>query len=204
MGHRTWLLEALRLHFDEKLPRIEAGRRLGIPRTTVCDLFVRFRQAGLPWPLPANITDKMLDKRLYQQSARRLVTPSDALASTGISPGCKRGRRPNFPREFRIALVKQSMQPGISVAQLAREHNINDNLLFNWRRRYRQELLSEETEVPDLLPVTLTPDTGGQTSPTGEMSCCELVFPAGTLRIRGELTPALLQVLIREMQGETR
>lgn len=29
MKHRTWLLKALRLHFDEKLPRIEAGRRLG-------------------------------------------------------------------------------------------------------------------------------------------------------------------------------
>ncbi len=176
MGHRTLLLEALRLHSDEKLPRIEAGRRLGITKTTVCDLFVRFRQAGLPWPLPTNITDKMLDKRLYQQSARRLVTPSGTLASAGTSPGRKRGRRPNFPREFRIALVKQSMQHGISVAQLAREHNINDNLLLNWGRRYRQELLPEETEVPDLLPVTLTPDTGGQTSPTGEVSCCELVF----------------------------
>ena len=29
MKHRTWLLEALRLHFEEKLSRIEAGRRLG-------------------------------------------------------------------------------------------------------------------------------------------------------------------------------
>ncbi len=47
MKHRTWLIEVLRLHFEEKLPRIEAGRRLGIPKTTACDLFVRFRKAGL-------------------------------------------------------------------------------------------------------------------------------------------------------------
>ncbi|ENK2997041.1 IS66 family insertion sequence element accessory protein TnpB, partial [Escherichia coli] len=26
--------------------------------------------------------------------------------------------------------------------------------------------------------------------------CCELVLPAGTLRLKGELTPALLQTLI--------
>ncbi len=46
MKHRTWILEALRLHFDEKLPRIEAGRRLGIPKTNVCELFARFSKAG--------------------------------------------------------------------------------------------------------------------------------------------------------------
>lgn len=61
--HRTWLLEVLRLHFEEKLPRIEAGRRLGIPKTTACDLFVRFRKAGLSWPLPPRINAKNLDKR---------------------------------------------------------------------------------------------------------------------------------------------
>ncbi|KAB0541674.1 IS66 family insertion sequence element accessory protein TnpB, partial [Pantoea stewartii subsp. stewartii] len=34
--------------------------------------------------------------------------------------------------------------------------------------------------------------------------CCELVLPAGTLRISGKLTPELLQMLIREMQGSSR
>ncbi|RAP68499.1 hypothetical protein ACZ87_03848 [Candidatus Erwinia dacicola] len=38
MKYRTWLLEVLRLHFEEKLPRIEAGRQSGIPKTTACDL----------------------------------------------------------------------------------------------------------------------------------------------------------------------
>ncbi|GJI35446.1 hypothetical protein ECZC18_54680 [Escherichia coli] len=31
--------------------------------------------------------------------------------------------------------------------------------------------------------------------------CCELVLPAGTLRLKGKLTPALLQTLIREIKG---
>ncbi|PXV96928.1 hypothetical protein C7422_11727 [Pantoea ananatis] len=48
MEHWTWLLEALHLHFDENLSRVEAGGRLGIPKTTVYDFFVRFRKAGLP------------------------------------------------------------------------------------------------------------------------------------------------------------
>ncbi len=45
------------------------------------------------------------------------------------------------------------MQPGVSVAQLARENNINDNLLFNWRRLYQQGLLAARTDAPVMLPV---------------------------------------------------
>ncbi|EPU0478305.1 hypothetical protein ACVUEH_005165, partial [Escherichia coli] len=35
MKHRTWITEALRLHFEEHLPRVVAGRRLGVPKSTV-------------------------------------------------------------------------------------------------------------------------------------------------------------------------
>ena len=34
MEHRTWITEALRLHFEEHLPRVVAGRRLGVPKST--------------------------------------------------------------------------------------------------------------------------------------------------------------------------
>lgn len=101
------------------------------------------------------------------------------------------------------------MQPGVSVAQLARENNINDNLLFNWRRRYQQELPAARTDAPLMLPVMLTAESGPEpthlpSALSDDAPCCELVLPAGTLRISGKLTPALLQMLIREMQGESR
>jgi len=204
--HRTWLLEVLRLHFEEKLPRIEAGRRLGIPKTTACDLFVRFRKAGLSWPLPPRISAKNLDKRLYRQASRKSSVLPAAPASCEITVARKRLRRPNFPRDFKIAMVEQSMQPGVSVAQLARENNINDNLLFNWRRLYQQGLLAARSEAPAMLPVMLAAEPGpGPAHPPSaqddDAPCCELVLPAGTLRISGKLTPELLQTLIREMQG---
>ncbi|MTG04896.1 transposase, partial [Klebsiella pneumoniae] len=40
----------------------------------------------------------------------------------------------NYPVEFKIKMVELSHRPEISVAQLAREHGINDNLLFKWRQ----------------------------------------------------------------------
>ena len=61
MEYRTWITEALLLHFEEHLPRIVAGRRLGVPKSTACGMFVRFRKAGFSWPLPAGMSERELD-----------------------------------------------------------------------------------------------------------------------------------------------
>ncbi len=106
MKHRTWILEALRLHFDEKLPRIEAGRRLGIPKTTVCELFARFSKAGLPWPLPARISARSLEKRLYRPASRKAAVLPAAPEPAETPAPRRRPRRPNFPRDFKISLVE--------------------------------------------------------------------------------------------------
>ncbi|HBW3117966.1 TPA: transposase [Klebsiella pneumoniae] len=44
--------------------------------------------------------------------------------------------RASYSMDFKLELVEKSYQPGACVAQLAREHGINDNLLFTWRQRY--------------------------------------------------------------------
>ena len=194
MKHGTWITEALRLHFEEHLPRVVAGRRLGVPKSTVCSMFVRFRRAGLSWPLPAGMSEQELDACLYGQfSTVPVVRPE----STVISEA---------------PVVKK--RPGACVAQIARENGINDNLLFNWRHQYRKGgLLPSGKNMPALLPVTLTPEPDNkipapaqepeQINTPSDSLCCELVLPAGTLRLKGKLTPALLQTLIREIKGSS-
>lgn len=79
----------------------------------------------------ARVSERELDARLYGNAS---TVPVVLTESTVMSeaPGVKnRPRRPNFPYEFKIALVEQSLQPGACVAQIARENRINDNLLFN-------------------------------------------------------------------------
>lgn len=44
----------------------------------------------------------------------------------------------NYPVEFIIKIVELSHRPETSVAQLAREHGINDNLLFKWPQYWRE------------------------------------------------------------------
>ena len=115
MKRRAWLIDALRLHFDEHLSRIEAGRRLGIPKSTVCDLFIRFRRHDLTWPVPGSMTCRKLEKILYpQRLPASPLAPDIAVPAETLSSG-KHRRRPNFPREFKIALVERSLQPDVSV-----------------------------------------------------------------------------------------
>ncbi|WP_234467362.1 transposase, partial [Kosakonia sp. S42] len=54
-------------------------------------------------------------------------------------------------------MVELSHRPEIPVAQPAREHGINDNLLFKWRQYWRKLRPPSTTEnsVPELLPITL-------------------------------------------------
>ncbi|EEW6031996.1 IS66 family insertion sequence hypothetical protein [Escherichia coli] len=60
--------------------------------------------------------------------------------------------RRSFSNEFKLQMVKLASQPGASVARIARiarEHDINDNLLFKWLR-----LWQNEGRISRRLPVT--------------------------------------------------
>src|SRR5260370_22540492 len=52
--------------------------------------------------------------------------------------GSRKGR-PNYDPVLRERLAAAACEPGVSVAKLAREHGINANMLFAWRRRYRAQ-----------------------------------------------------------------
>ena len=110
MEYRTWITEALRLHFEEHLPRIVAGRRLGVPKSTVCGLFVRFRKAGLSWPLPAGMSERELDARLYGRASTVPVIHPESTVISETPVVKKRPRRSSFPCEFKIALEQGNEQ----------------------------------------------------------------------------------------------
>lgn len=56
--------------------------------------------------------------------------------------------------EFKLALVKQTLQPGASVARIARENGINANQVFAWRKLYREGVLGSGSGTSTaLLPV---------------------------------------------------
>ncbi|MGF6974502.1 transposase-like protein [Paraburkholderia sp. JPY465] len=67
-------------------------------------------------------------------------------ATVDSSPQSERSKRPNFSVEFKRQIVEATLKPGASAALIAREHDINANLLFKWRRHY----LDGDFGMPDV------------------------------------------------------
>lgn len=64
----------------------------------------------------------------------------------------KRSRK-NRSVEEKRKIVLESLTSGASIAAVARNHNINPNLLHTWRWQYRRGELGERQATPSLIPV---------------------------------------------------
>jgi transposase len=60
-------------------------------------------------------------------------------------------KRRSWTRDAKRQIVEESLQDGSSIAEVARRHDLNANLLFTWRR----QLGLEAIEPTQLLPVSI-------------------------------------------------
>ncbi|WP_273908631.1 transposase [Enterobacter bugandensis] len=127
-----------------------------------------------------------------------------------------RRQRATYSMPFKLDLVLKSLQPGASVARLAREHGINDNLLFTWRQRYRhlldtpvEETLcrpgTDDNIVPVLIehPLSTVPGPPAMLAPLSPLKpgqVCGVTLGRTRLTLSGNLTPAMLIALVRELK----
>ena len=51
----------------------------------------------------------------------------------------------------KLALVKQTMEPGHTVSMVARERGINPSQLFQWKRLYQEGILSDASSAHELV-----------------------------------------------------
>ncbi len=114
--HRTWLLEALRLHFDEKLPRIEAGRRLGIPKPRpAISLFASGRPVSPGLAATNQRQNSWISAFTNRHPGKSSVLPASSLLPVkSLSPATTT----TPPTATKIAMAEQSMQPGVSAWRL--------------------------------------------------------------------------------------
>jgi hypothetical protein len=50
----------------------------------------------------------------------------------------RRGAYRHHPLALKWSIVEETLQPGASVARVARQHGINTNQFFLWRKAYRK------------------------------------------------------------------
>ncbi len=57
---------------------------------------------------------------------------SDTFSKVEVITGVARRRR--FSTELKLAVVAETMQPGMSISYVARRHGLSPSLVFRWRR----------------------------------------------------------------------
>lgn len=116
----------------------------------------------------------------------------DTNTQLNISSRPPRGPYRRHSLEFKRQVVLKTLQPGASVARVARLHQVNANQVFSWRKAFREGLLDCEGR-PVLLPVTVLdaqptqPDMAATPNPGGQTAV--IVLERGDTRIRIEGRP---------------
>jgi transposase len=115
------------------------------------------------------------------------------------APARRRGRRANFPLDFKRQVVEATLQPGASVSLIARKHDVNANLVFRWRHQYQEGAFGLVNQSATFLPVQVIEASTdvSQTAQTQFESHSELVVEVGkaTLRIMGTPDSQTLQLV---------
>ena len=107
---------------------------------------------------------------------------------TNFQPVSQRGPRGKYRQhspEFKRALVEMSLQPGVSVARLAREHGVNANQVFSWRKLYEagQLVAGATAQASEMLPVVVAPPAQ---VPETEPASGTITLEIGRVRLRIE------------------
>jgi transposase len=88
-------------------------------------------------------------------------------------------------KQERRQIVEETLQPGASVAVIAREHGVNANQVFHWRKLYREGRLEAEPGAAQLVPVRISEVMSGEQVPT-KFYAGVIVVEIGRARIRVE------------------
>jgi transposase len=77
----------------------------------------------------------------------------------------RRGRRRRWTDEEKKRIVAESEAPGSSVSIVARRHDLNANMLFTWRREFRQREAGGDVDRAAFIPAIIAPDEAGVGQP---------------------------------------
>jgi transposase len=104
-------------------------------------------------------------------------------------------------------IVEQALQPCASVARVARAHGLNANVVFNWRRLYREGKFAAEPAQPmKLLPVSIAEHEVVEGDPEEVIALSYgsiHIELSGEVRIsvEGNADPAAIRAVLESLRG---
>ena len=105
--------------------------------------------------------------------------------------------------EEKRRIVEEALEPGASVARVARVHGVNANQLFGWRRLYLQgQLEPANRETPGLLAVRVVEgvrETARRRNASAASGTIQIELPKGTVRIVGIADQTSLHTVLEHL-----
>ena len=102
--------------------------------------------------------------------------------------------RRRWSTAFKKRVVAEASRPNVSAAEVARRYDLNDNLIFNWKKKFGSDA--------ELLPVEIVPDSTevalfDEGSDAPRPSYIEIDLPCGSrLRCRSDAASSTLTQII--------
>jgi transposase len=123
---------------------------------------------------------------------------------TYTQAGIAKSKRRYLSVEEKRRIVELTLVEGASVARVAQAHELNANLVFNWRRLYRTGRLGRRGEAK-LLPVSVSAENAAVPAVSlreaSSPRCCSsgtihIQLQYSQVRVEGSVDPMLLRVLL--------
>ena len=102
------------------------GRLLGVARSTIQDNLKRAAAAGLAWPLADDVTDEILEQRLFGRA--------------GVATGQRRRTEPDW-----AALARELKRPGVTMMILWEEYREINQDGYGYSRYVAVDIMWRET-----------------------------------------------------------
>jgi transposase len=126
-------------------------------------------------------------------------------ADLEVGEGRRRYRTPQEKRQ----IVEQTLSSGMSVASVAREHGVNANQVFYWRKLYRAGQLGNDGVEPQvrLLPVSVSDEQPAETEPEIATNpvpgvTINIEFPGRTLvSVEGAVDADIVRAVVESLRG---
>ena len=110
-----------------------------------------------------------------------------------------------YSEAYKLRVVAQTLEPGVSVSQVAQRHGLNTNLLFSWRRQAgNASRPAPSTPLPALLPVTVSvTDTATKQTPPPtdtKQAYIEVEMGAARMRLHGSVDIQTVAAVMRMLE----
>ena len=112
-------------------------------------------------------------------------------------------RRRRWSLQDKLRIVEETLQPGVTVTEVARRHGLAPSVVFTWRRLAREGRLGDPG--PGFMPVEIAP-VPVQTTPVGSSprrtGLIEIVLRHGRrIRVDREVDPEALRRVLQVVEG---